>query len=76
MRYVSTRGLPTDSPRSFTDILLRGLAPDGGLYMPVTYPRVDSETLANWVKVFHEGGYAPLAFEVMSLFIDDIHPRT
>lgn len=74
MRYVSTRGLPTDSPRSFTDILLRGLAPDGGLYMPVTYPRVDSEMLANWVKVFHEGGYAPLAFEVMSLFIDDIPP--
>lgn len=74
MRYYSTRGLPTDSPRSFTDILLRGLAPDGGLYMPVEYPRVDEDMLAHWVRVFNEEGYAALAFEVMRLFIDDIPP--
>ncbi|MDO5049245.1 MAG: threonine synthase [Actinomycetaceae bacterium] len=74
MRYISTRGLPTDTPRSFTDILLRGLAPDGGLYMPVEYPRVDSEMLTKWADRFREGGYAALAFEVMRLFVDDIPP--
>ncbi|MDO5034458.1 MAG: threonine synthase [Actinomycetaceae bacterium] len=72
MRYISTRGLPTDSPRTFTEILLAGLAPDGGLYMPVEYPQVDEEMLARWAKIFREEGYAALAFEVMSLYIDDI----
>lgn len=74
MRYISTRGLPTDPARTFTQILLAGLAPDGGLYMPERYPQVDEETLAKWARVFHERGYAALAFEVMSLFIDDIPP--
>jgi len=32
MRYLSTRGDPT--PRHFCEILLEGLAPDGGLYLP------------------------------------------
>ena len=34
VKYVSTRRRPGDEPRSFTDILLEGLAPDGGLYVP------------------------------------------
>jgi len=37
--YVSTRG--NAPPRRFTDILLEGLAPDGGLYVPQNYPRAD-----------------------------------
>ncbi|MDU7239218.1 threonine synthase [Actinomyces sp.] len=72
MRYISTRGVPTDQPRTFTEILLAGLAPDGGLYMPVEYPQVDADTLLTWSKIFREEGYAALAFEVMRLYIDDI----
>ena len=34
IRYISTRGDKT--PKSFTDVLLAGLAPDGGLYVPTT----------------------------------------
>jgi threonine synthase len=71
MLYLSTRGDRT--PRHFCDILLEGLAPDGGLYLPEFYPRVDDATLARWRKVYHVQGYAELAFEVLSLYIDDIH---
>jgi threonine synthase len=66
VKYVSTRGDQT--PRSFTEILLEGLAPDGGLYLPVDVPQVDAATLARW----RELTYADLAFEVLSLFVDDI----
>jgi len=68
MKYLSTRGDAT--PRSFCDILLEGLAPDGGLYLPEHYPRVDTATLARWRTL----PYAELAFEILSLYIDDIPP--
>ena len=42
MRYVSTRG--GMAPAAFCDILLEGLAPDGGLTIPESYPRVDRAT--------------------------------
>ena len=38
MRYISTRRGPNTPTRSFSDILLEGLAPDGGLYLPEEYP--------------------------------------
>jgi threonine synthase len=66
LRYVSTRGDATE--RRFCEILLEGLAPDGGLYMPVAYPQVDAATLERWRSL----SYADLAFEILSLFIDDI----
>ena len=66
MKYISTRGDTT--PRGFSDILLEGLAPDGGLYLPATYPHVDAATLARWRAL----PYAGLAFEILSLYIDDI----
>ena len=66
MKYCSTRGDRTE--RSFCDILLEGLAPDGGLYLPVQYPKVDKATLARWRDL----GYADLAFEILSLYVDDI----
>ncbi len=72
MRYVSTRGSSTAPGRPFCDILLEGLAPDGGLYLPESYPHVDDTTLQQWRDVLHTGGYAALAFEVISLFVDDI----
>ena len=43
MRYLSTRG--GMSPRTFTEILLTGLAPDGGLAMPEAYPEISPATL-------------------------------
>ncbi len=66
MRYISTRG--AGQPRPFSDILLEGLAPDGGLYLPQTYPKVDAALLAQWRTL----SYPDLAFQVLSLFIDDI----
>jgi threonine synthase len=66
MHYRSTRGDPAE--RAFCDILLEGLAPDGGLYLPVRYPQVDAATLARWRGL----AYADLAFEILSLYIDDI----
>ena len=70
MFYVSTRGY-ADGQR-FCDILLEGLAPDGGLYLPETYPAVSEEQLEKWRVIFHSEGYAALAFEILSLYIDDI----
>jgi len=72
MRYSSTRGAPEQ--RRFCDILLEGLAPDGGLYLPVTYPHISAQKLEQWRVVYAQKGYAQLAFEILSLFIDDIPP--
>ena len=66
MKYISTRGDST--PRGFSDILLEGLASDGGLYLPQRYPHVDAATLTRWRGL----GYAELAFEILSLYIEDI----
>jgi len=66
VKYISTRG--DRSERAFCDILLEGLAPDGGLYLPVRYPKIDATMLAKWRGL----PYAELAFEILSLFIDDI----
>jgi len=70
MRYVSTRGHA--DRKQFCEILLEGLAPDGGLYLPEAYPRVDSATLMRWRDVYLTQGYADLAFEILSLYVDDI----
>jgi threonine synthase len=70
MLYLSTRGHP--DRKRFCEILLEGLAPDGGLYLPESYPQVDAATLTRWRSVLAEQGYAALAFEVLSLYIDDI----
>ena len=66
MRYQSTRG---NSPQqSFLEILLGGLAPDGGLYLPMHYPKVTPVQLDSWRGL----SYADLAYEVLSLYCDDI----
>lgn len=66
MRYISTRG---NSPaKTFTEILLAGLAPDGGLYLPESYPLVSRAELEEWRGLpYHE-----LAFKVLEKFITDI----
>ncbi len=65
MNYISTRG--QSAALSFSDILLGGLAPEGGLYLPENYPQV-AEQLAEWRSL----SYAELAFRILSLFVDDI----
>jgi threonine synthase len=68
MKYLSTRG---QAPRqSFLQILLGGLAPDGGLYLPETYPQFSGAELA-----FMRGmDYRQLAFTLLSRLADDIDP--
>jgi threonine synthase len=72
MKYLSTRGHA--ARLGFSDILLEGLAPDGGLYMPESYPQIDAAALTRLRGVLAEQGYAALAFEILSLYIDDIPP--
>ena len=73
MRYISTRANAESAPgRRFCEILLEGLAPDGGLYLPESYPVVSDATLSRLRDVYHQQGYAELAFEILSLYIDDI----
>ena len=66
MRYVSTRG--GMAPQTFTQILLGGLCPDGGLAMPESYPQVGAAELAAWRGL----SYAELAYEMLRKFCDDI----
>ncbi len=71
MKYVSTRGAgtaPDEAAKSFSDILLEGLAPDGGLYLPQTYPVLSAEELTAMRPL----SYPALAFEIIHKFADDI----
>ena len=63
MRYVSTRG---EAPAlGFADVVLAGLARDGGLYVPETYPQIDAQTIAG----FDGRPYAEVAEAVISPFV-------
>ena len=71
MHYVSTRATHASAsrnPQEFSNILLAGLAPDGGLYLPAEYPQVTGLELDAWRKL----SYADLAFEVLRKFATDI----
>ena len=66
MKYISTRG---QSPAlSFSEILLGGLAPDGGLYLPESYPQFSDADLS----AMRNMNYRDLAFAVLSRLVDDI----
>jgi len=66
MKYISTRG--SMPPQSFCDILLEGLAPDGGLVVPQSLPHISDDTLEGWRAL----SYPALAAQVLGLLIDDI----
>ncbi|HTS52448.1 MAG TPA: threonine synthase [Burkholderiales bacterium] len=66
MRYVSTRG--GMAAGRFSQILLEGLAPDGGLVVPASYPTVSRAELSGWRGL----AYPALAFEILRRYIDDI----
>ena len=61
MKYISTRG--GGSPQSFEDVLLTGLAPDGGLYVPETWPQID-------VAALKGKSYQDIAETVMYPFVE------
>ncbi len=68
MKYISTRG---KAPAlNFEDVLLTGLAPDGGLYVPETLPTYSPEQIAAWADL----SYAELAFEIVKPFVDGAIP--
>ncbi len=65
MNYISTRG---QAPKlKFADVLLAGLASDGGLYVPETLPTFSQEEIASWAGL----SYAELAYKVIKPFVDD-----
>ena len=66
MLYVSTRG--GMQPQRFSQVLLEGLAPDGGLVVPQSYPQLSHQELARWRKL----SYPELAFEILRRYADDI----
>jgi threonine synthase len=68
MQNLSTRG--NCSPKLFSETLLEGLAADGGLFLPETYPQVTVQELARWRKL----SYPRLAWEVIRKFATDIPP--
>lgn len=68
MNYLSTRG---GAPRSgFDQALLRGIAPDGGLYLPERWPALDADA----IRAVASRPYAETAREVLAAFAGDALP--
>ena len=66
MKYISTRGQSKEL--NFSEVLLSGLAPDGGLYLPEKYPRLSSDDLS----LMRSMSYSEMAYHIFSKYIDDI----
>lgn len=63
MKYISTRG---EAPAlSFEDVVLTGMASDGGLYVPEELPQFSKEEIASWVGL----NYEALALKIISPFV-------
>jgi threonine synthase len=62
MMFISTRGQA--APASFSDVLLAGLAPDGGLYLPQSWPQFSGSEIA----AFKAMRYQDVAFAILSKF--------
>lgn len=68
MQYHSTRDRAHTATAS--EAILRGLAPDGGLYVPESLPRLSPETLQSWRTL----SYPALAAEILALYLEDYDP--
>merc|ERR1712166_331839 len=66
MQYVSTRDAGAH-PQSFKAVVMKGLAPDGGLFVPRKVPTLDPETIASWADL----SYTELCLEVMTVFVPE-----
>ncbi|MDA7852207.1 threonine synthase [Porticoccaceae bacterium] len=69
MKYISTRG--GGEPKSFEDVVLTGLAPDGGLYVPQELPKFSPEEIASWAGL----SYQDLALKIISPFVNGAIPQ-
>ena len=69
MKYISTRG--GSEPQNFEQVLLTGLAPDGGLYVPADLPKISKEQMQVWQSL----EYADLALAIVVPFIDGAIPE-
>ncbi|MDG1293076.1 MAG: threonine synthase, partial [Pseudomonadales bacterium] len=69
MKYISTRG---NAPElNFEQVLLTGLATDGGLYVPASLPKFSADQISGWAGL----SYHELAFEIVSPFVGDCIPE-
>ncbi|MBT6579462.1 MAG: threonine synthase, partial [Cellvibrionales bacterium] len=69
MKYISTRG---NAPElNFEQVLLTGLATDGGLYVPASLPEFSADQISGWAGL----AYHELAFEIVSPFVGDCIPE-
>jgi len=68
LKYISTRG--GGIPQTFEEVLLTGLAPDGGLYVPAELPHFSQEELASWKNL----SYPELALKIVSPFVGEDIP--
>lgn len=68
MKYISTRG--GGVPQTFEQVLLTGLAPDGGLYVPAELPQFSQQEIASWKEL----SYPELALKIVAPFIGDEIP--
>ena len=65
MRYKSTRG---ESPEvTFSEVLLGGLAPDGGLYMPEAFPQFSIQEIQSWSEL----SFDQLASKILYPFVKE-----
>jgi len=69
VKYISTRG--ACAPQSFADVVLTGLAPDGGLFVPEHIPQFSIDEIASWRGL----SYEELSFRVMAPFVADDIPE-
>jgi len=69
MKYISTRG--GGQPKSFEEVILTGLAPDGGLYVPAQLPHFSRQEIASWSSL----SYQELALKIISPFVDGAIPE-
>ncbi len=70
IKYISTRD--PGEPQSFTDVLLSGMAPDGGLYIPDQWPEFDRKLIGHLQGL----SYAEIAMQVIRPFIGTIDDET
>lgn len=69
MKYISTRG---ESPSlNFEDVILTGLAEDGGLYLPEKFPEFSQSEIASWSNL----NYQELAYKIIAPFVDGEIPE-
>ncbi|MBM87461.1 MAG: threonine synthase [Gammaproteobacteria bacterium] len=69
MRYISTRG--GGSPQSFEEVLLTGLAKDGGLYVPESLPKISLAQMEAWGSL----SYPELVLAIITPFIGSDIPK-